>query len=95
MNPIYKYSESTVEPAEVEFCPNSVFLRTNIHKVNRDDQTFWVYEEAIMSYDEFSEYSKILISRYSIDSKNDSLTIMEAIADLYDAISNIQGGSIS
>lgn len=98
----YRYSESTVKPETVEIGKTTVFIRTNIKKEIRTDESgnetvFWTYQEAKMSPNEFTAYADLLASKDAVNNVNinNQLTIMEAIADLYDKISNIQGGATS
>lgn len=108
MEPIYRYSESTVRPIDVEVGKHTVFLRKDITEVERTDENgnvsvYYTYQEAKMSYEEFNEYSSFVAAKNAINGVNDSdninqlmvgqengdtnqLIIMEAIADLYDAI---------
>ena len=108
MEPIYRYSESTVRPIDVEVGVTTVFLRKDIVEEDRTDEFgntvhYFVYQEAMMSHKEFNEYSSFVAAKNAIKGVNDStnisqlivgqeigdnnqLIIMEAIADLYDAI---------
>ena len=107
----YRYSESTVKPAELEMTGGSVYFRKDITSVTRtseqgDETVFWTYQEAELTPQEFNNYSALLTTEYAIKGKNDSasiaqlmlgqkkgddnqLIIMEAIADLYDAIASL------
>ena len=112
MELIYRHSESTVKPSELEIGKRTVFIRKDFEEIERYDestktsQTFWTYQEAKMSHEEFAEYSKYIAAKNAIagvdDSKNiaglvagqengdnNQLIIMEAIADLYDAIASM------
>lgn len=106
----YVYSESTVKPLSIEFSKNSVYLRRNIVKETRVDETdaetvWYTYEEACLTPDEFNTYTGQLKAVNAINGVNDSdniasiltgqatgddnqLSIMEAIADLYDLIAS-------
>lgn len=92
----YKYAESMVEPSEIEFCKNTVYIRKNILQKKRthSDETItvWVYREAVLTREEFEEYSKLIETKKAFNDEN-QIIIMEAIADLYDVISSIQGGT--
>ena len=95
----FRNSESTVKPESVEICSTTVFLRKDITKEKRTDElgkstTFWTYQEAKMTPDEFVAYAGLIsakdaVSKVTIDNQ---LAIMGAIADLYDEISKIRGG---
>lgn len=110
MNPIYKYSESSVKPVEIEIGKHSIFLRKDILEEERTNEsgdtiTFWVYQEARMTIEEFKEYSSFVEAKNALNGVNDSsniqqlisgqkngddnqVIIMEAIADLYNAITS-------
>lgn len=111
MNPIYRYSESAVRPVELEVCKTTVYLRKDITediRTNPDGESvsFWTYQEAKMTHDEFNAYSSFIAAKNAIAGVNDSsnisqllsgqengdnnqLIIMEAIADLYEAITSM------
>lgn len=104
----YKYAESTVQPTALEVTVGTVYLRKDITSITRtseqgDKTTYWTYQEAALTPQEFNEYTNLLMAENAIKGTNDSdniislldgqaagdnnqLIIMEAIADLYDAI---------
>lgn len=108
MEPKYKYSESTVKPEVIEMNGDTVYLRTDISKIARENEvgattTYWSYQEARLSQKEFNVYSSMIVSKNALNSTNvpdhisqlivgqengdnNQLILMEAIADLYDAI---------
>lgn len=112
MNLIYKYSESSKKPSEVDVQKTSVYLRKDIVEEIRQDpveHVVWIYQEASMSLDEFNKYASLVSAVNALKGVNDSsnilriidgqaagddnqLIIMEAIADLYDAIAMLQMG---
>ena len=114
MNINYKTVTSTKEPLPVESEVGTVFLRKDIVKEERtyelDGETLtaviYRYQEAILTPEEFNEYSNLLMAESAIKGANDSdnivqimagqetgdsnqLAIMEAIADLYDAVASM------
>lgn len=101
MNLKYILVESTVRPSPIEIYKNVVYLRKDINGkevVDGENNTsiVWTYQEAKMSPSEFNEYSKALMVNNmnqlisgQENGDNNQLIIMEAIADLYDAIANI------
>ena len=98
----YRDSASTVRPETIEIGKTTVFLRTDIQKeertdANGDTTVFWTYREAKMTPDEFTVYASLLSSKEVVNNVyvDNQLIIMEAIADLYDKISKIQGGTLS
>lgn len=89
----YHYSESTVKPDTIEIYGHSVFLRKDIYEEKRTQEdgslvSFWVYQEAILNFDEFSKFTPMLLISGLQDESSNQLTIMEAIADLYELITS-------
>ena len=103
----YKTVESTVEPLSIEFFKNTVYLRKDISSESRNigDRviTYYTYQEAILTPEEFNEYSSQIAAKNAINGVDNAdnivklitnqqigddnrLAIMEAIADLYEAI---------
>lgn len=103
MKVTYVKSESTVKPDVVSIEKTTVYMRRNIVEEVRTYKgiptTFYVYEEAALSHEEYSKYSNELAAINSAyiaqlvdegaDSINNQLILMEAMADLYEAIANI------
>lgn len=107
----YKYAESTVKPTALEVAVGTVYLRKDITSITRTSEqgnktTYWTYQEAALTPQEFNEYTNLLMAENAIKGTNDSdnivqimagqetgdgnqLIIMEAIADLYDAITSL------
>lgn len=95
----FRFSASTVKPETVEIGKTTVFLRNDIQKQTSTDAfgdpiTLWTYQEAKLTPEEFTVYANLLASKDIVNSTNinNQMIIMEAIADLYDKISAIQGG---
>lgn len=87
----YVYAESTVRPNTIEQNANTVYLRNNIVDETRTDDdgneiTFYTYQEATLTKAQYDEYAAILIASNQNSASEDTLTLMEAIADLYDVI---------
>lgn len=101
MKPEYTYSESLVKPTELEIGKRSVVIRRNIVEeermdINNEPVTYWVYEEARMSFEDFAEYSNYIIIADQKNSKDNQLVLMEAIVDLYEMVLNLgQEGSVN
>lgn len=111
MEPKYIYSESTVTPSAIEVGVSSVYLRKDISEEVRKDAsgneiTYYAFQEAVMSIDEFNSYAGTLASMNAVKDVNNAsnilslmagqengdvnqMTIMEAIADLYDAVASL------
>ena len=76
-------SSSTVKPAELEKAKHTVFIRKNF----METESGWSYDEAKLSHDDFDVYCKL-----KTFDNGDQLIIMEAIADLYEMVANLQNG---
>ena len=105
---VYETVYSTTEPKPVEIGKTTVYFRKDITSVDRMsplDEPYkeYTYQEASMSLEEYEKYSKEhgtssltqLVSGQKVGDDN-QLTIMEAIADLYEVIANLkQGGTFN
>lgn len=76
----YVYSESTVKPLSIEFTKNSVYLRQNVTEEVRDGVTFYIYEEACLTPEEFNVYSGRVKAANAIKGINDSSNISNLIS---------------
>lgn len=99
----YVKAESTTKPNVVSVEKTTVYLRRNIFEdvrmKNDIPTTYYTYEEAALTHDEFSKYCEEAVATSAVninelvnngaDSTNNQLILMEAIADLYDAIANM------
>lgn len=91
MEPTYRYSESTVRPEQVQISGDTVYLRKDIKESKREDMdggtvSYWTYQEAAMSTEEFNRNSSALLLKRQLNSNGDMLAIMEAMADMYDVL---------
>jgi len=91
MEPTYRYSESTVRPEQVQISGDTVYLRKDIKESKREDMnggtvSYWTYQEAAMSTEEFNRNSSALLLKRQLNSDGDMLAIMEAMADMYDVL---------
>ena len=106
MDLIFNRVISDSKPYTVERQKTGVYIRKDIEELVRDEDgsVYYAYQEATLSHDEYSEYSEssrikdstnittLLTGQENAD--NNQLIIMEAIADLYEAVMNITlGGS--
>lgn len=103
MNVTYVKSESTVKPDVVSIEKTTVYMRRNIVEEIRTYEdvstTFYVYEEAALTHEEYAKYSNEIDAINSAhiaqlvaegaDNTNNQLILMEAIADLYDVIASM------
>ena len=91
----YRPSESTVRPVEIEKSKHTVFLRKDIIEEERKDfdgnsYVCYTYQEAKLSHKEFDEYASIMLMNGQANGDNNQMIIMEALADLYDAIASLK-----
>lgn len=81
----FKYSESTVQPSAIEMCKKSVFVRQNITESTRTDEsgntvTYWAYEEASLTPEEFNEYVQYISASNALKGVNDSGNILRILS---------------
>ena len=81
----YKYAESTVKPAAIEASEKTIYLRKDFASVIReseqsDETTYWTYQEAALTFDEFNAYTSFLMAENAINGTNDSANIIQLIA---------------
>lgn len=83
MEPKYMYAESTIKPQAIEMCKNTVYLRTDFVEKSRTDMsnkvTYWTYQEARLTTDEFNSYASWLTSKNAINGINDSGNISQLV----------------
>lgn len=77
----YKYAESTVQPTALEVTVGTVYLRKDITSITRtseqgDKTTYWTYQEAQITTQEFNEYVNMLMAQNAIKGQNDSENII-------------------
>ena len=98
----YVQSMSAVEPKLLEIGVTTAWLRKNPRQIEMTQPVYdaegnviseepagysmWVYEEAKMPIEEFTNYAQLLIMQSQTDSTNNQLAIMEAFADLYETM---------
>ena len=75
MELIYRPSESTVRPVEIEKTKRTVFLRKDIVEEDRDGMTFYTYQEAKLSHEDFDKYASFIAATNAIKGVNDSTNI--------------------
>ena len=107
MNIVYKTSESFVEPKVVEIGPTTAYIRKDVSKdENTGVYTYQEAKMPVKEFEQYiseltvqnavngavdsSNISKLIAGQASGD--DNQFVIMEAIADLYDAIAMLQLG---
>lgn len=77
----YRYAESTVKPSAIEINDGTVYLRKDISEQVRTSEqseeiTYWTYQEAQLTPEEFNEYVNMLMAKNAIKGQNDSDNIV-------------------
>lgn len=75
MELIYRPSESTVRPVEIEKAKRTVFIRKDIVEEEREGVTFYTYQEAKLSHEDFDKYASFIAAANAIKGVNDSTNI--------------------
>ncbi len=87
MEPNYRYSESTVEPAAIEMASdNTVYLRKDIASEIRTDEAsnkvvYWTYQEAMLTADEFNLYAGQLMSFNAVKDIDNAKNIKHLVTE--------------
>ena len=73
----YRYAESTVKPSALEINDGTVYLRKDYSEIVRtseqsEEVTYWTYQEAQITTQEFNEYVNMLMAQNAIKGQNDS-----------------------
>ena len=77
----YRYAESTVKPSALEINDGTVYLRKDYSEIVRTSEqsekvTYWTYQEAQITTQEFNEYVNMLMAQNAIKGQNDSENIV-------------------
>lgn len=89
----YTPSESTVKPSAIEMGKHSAYVRRNIVTQIREDESgntvsYWTYEEACLSPDEFNEYISFISAQNAVNGVDDSGNIIQLMAGQEDGNNN-------
>jgi len=81
MNIRWKKSESSIKPKEIDYesSPTSIFIRRNVKEISKDEQTFFEYEEAVLTPAEYAIYA-------AEQNQKNVLALMEGLAAVYTII---------
>ena len=93
MEPKYRYSESAVKPEVIQMDGDTVYLRNGVAEIIREDDqgnktTYWSYQEAVLTQDEFNIYASIIASKNAINSVGVPDNISQLVAGQEVADSN-------
>ena len=77
----YRYAESTVKPSALEINDGKGYLRKDYSEIVRtseqsEEVTYWAYQEAQITTQEFNEYVNMLMAQNAIKGQNDSENIV-------------------
>ena len=92
MNLYFKKSQSSVKPELVDTTSSKkvVYIRQNIVEVQKDDTTFYDYEEAKLTKDEYKEYLAELETQDTLETienlKTENKALNEQVGMLTDCI---------
>lgn len=79
----YKYSESTVKPSIIYRGKSTVYIRKDIESVECFEDgsaiTYWTYQEAKLSFEEFDKYIELVMAGNAIKGVNDSDNISQLV----------------
>ena len=80
----YRYAESTVKPSTIEINDSTVYLRKDYSEIVRifdqsGEITYWTYQEAQITTQEFNEYVNMLMAQNAIKGQNDSENIVSLL----------------
>lgn len=86
----WKHAESKQLPELVDAtsCPGKVYVRKNVRIETREEGPMFVYQEALMSQEEYQSYSGQRIE--TTGTSNNQTIIMEALADIAEMIMDLQ-----
>lgn len=85
MELVYSYSESTVPPESIWIDITTVYLRKDIAETQREDEngtktTFYTYQEATLTHDEFNKYTAWMTAKKAIYGEKDTDNIINIMA---------------
>ena len=86
----WKHAESRRSPDLVDAtsCPGMVYVRKDIREETREDGVMYVYQEALLTSDEFQSYLGERIEKTGTG--NNQTIIMGALADIAEMILDMQ-----
>lgn len=92
MNLNYYKAESSIEPEVVDETLSKVFvyIRKNIQKVDRDENTFYEYEEAKLTHEEYKQYLIELSAKNTLEDikslQNENKNLTEQLNTLMECL---------
>ena len=86
----FKKSQSTVRPELIDTTSSKkvVYIRQNIIEVQKDDTTFYEYEEAKLSKDEYKEYLDEMKAQDTLKVIENLKTENQALLEQVDMLTN-------
>lgn len=83
-------SKQSPELVDATSCPGKVYVRKDVKEITHDEESYYEYQEALMTQEEYQSYSG---QRIEATGTNDNQTvIMAALADIADMILDMQIG---
>lgn len=86
----WKQAESKKHPELVDAtsCPGKIYVRKDVKEVTHDEETYYSYQEALMSQEEYQSYSGQKIE--GTGTNDNQTVIMSALADIAEMLMDIQ-----
>ena len=86
----WKQVESKQPPALVDAtsCPGKVYVRKDIKEITHDEESYYEYQEALMTQEEYQSYSGQKIE--GTGTNDNQTVIMSALADIAEMIMEMQ-----
>lgn len=90
MNLYFKKSQSSVKPTLIDTTSSKkvVYIRQNIVEVQKDDTTFYKYDEAKLTKSEYQEYLKELEATDTLEIVENLKTENQALSEQVDMLTN-------
>ena len=86
----WKQAESKQSPALVDAtsCPGKVYVRKDVKEITHDEESYYEYQEALMTQEEYQSYSGQKIE--GTGTNDNQTVIMSALADIAEMIMEMQ-----
>ena len=90
MNLYFKKSQSTVRPELIDTTSSKkvVYIRQNVIEVQKDNATFYEYDEAKLTETEYAEYLKELEATDTLETIENLKTENQALLEQVDMLTN-------
>lgn len=83
-------SKQSPELVDATSCPGKVYVRKDVKEITHDEESYYEYQEALMTQEEYQSYSGQKIE--GTGTNDNQTVIMSALADIADMILDMQMG---